>query len=511
MKSDIQRLPAMITAAYPLCWLQTVEEQRARRAIASISRAASHDLYYWTCTEGLINVTADNVSEVPETKSALAVLKRIRDITKPSIFVLCDYRHYIKDPTIARTVRDLIRHLKECPSMILFVGPSLESPPELDHEITQVELPLPSLKELRKILNIFDSDSNPIIKNLGEEVVDELCKAARGLTSDEAETSFALAISEEDLTPDNIWRNKARVVSRDELTFIEDAVTADQIGGLDELKNWLKTRSKGFSDAAREYGLPTPKGVLIAGIPGTGKSLTAKAASSILGCPTLRLSLGACMRSLVGESEAALRGAIKRAESIAPCVLWIDEIEKAFAGMKGSGASDGGLFKRMSGDFLTWLQDHTSQVFVVATANDIASLPGELSRRGRFDQLFFVDLPDEDERAAIYQIHVQKKSRKNSMKLPEFKALAQLTNGFTGAEIEQTVIDGMFISFADGGRKLEPSDIIEAIHKTVPSSETYKTQIDELKAWAKGRALMANTPKKGQEPVRTITKRKVPN
>jgi hypothetical protein len=314
----------MITAAYPLCWLQTFEEARSRRAIARIARDSEHDLYTWACTTGLEKISPSktvegktilgDISPISETNHPVKVLQKIREISAPSIFVLFDFRHYTNDAVVMRAIRDIVPRLKSRPSMILFVGPTLPLPPELEHEVAQVELPLPDLKELRKILLLFNDKA---VTDLDEPSVEEICKAARGLTSDEAETSFALAISEGDLTPDNIWSNKARVVSSDALTFIEAGVTSDQIGGLDALKEWLTLRGGGFSDKACEYGLPTPRGVLIAGIPGTGKSLTAKAASSILNCPTLRLSIGACMRSLVGESEAALRGAIKRAESIA--------------------------------------------------------------------------------------------------------------------------------------------------------------------------------------------------
>ncbi|MBT3381906.1 MAG: AAA family ATPase, partial [Lentisphaerae bacterium] len=261
-------------------------------------------------------------------------------------------------------------------------------------------------------------------------------------------------------------------------------------GGLDLLKAWLNQRHSAFGAAAAEYGLPSPKGLMIIGIPGTGKSLTAKATAGVFELPLLKLDAGRLYGSLVGQSESNLRSAIQTVEAIAPCVLWIDEIEKAFSGSKSSGSTDGGTASRVFGTFLSWMQDKTAPVFVVATANDVAQLPPELLRKGRFDEIFFVDLPDVDERSAIWGIQVRKYGRD-----PEPLDLGNLatgSDGFTGSEIEQAFVDALYTAFA-GGREPTGEDVTEALSSTVPLSRLMADQLDGLRRWAQGRTRPATT------------------
>jgi len=331
---------------------------------------------------------------------------------------------------------------------------------------------------------------------VNDQQAEAAAEAARGLTTVEAEDIMALSlVTERTLDPTMIAREKAVAIGRDGiLELVEPTETADDVGGLDNLKGWLTKRRNAFGKEAREYGLPNPKGVLILGIPGTGKSLTAKVASSILGRPILRLDAGRLFAGIVGESEANLRRAVRTAEAIAPCILWIDEIEKGMSGARSSGSSDGGTSARVFGSFLSWMQEKTSPVFVIATANDIGQLPPELLRKGRFDELFFVDLPDDNERDAIWRIHINRRGREADTF--DIHAFVQLSEGFTGSEIQQAVTDAMFDCF-DLGKELDTGSIVRAIDGTVPLSITMAEQIKHLRQWAGNRARRASSRNSG--------------
>ncbi|OYT75045.1 MAG: ATPase, partial [Armatimonadetes bacterium JP3_11] len=262
-------------------------------------------------------------------------------------------------------------------------------------------------------------------------------------------------------------------------------------GGLDLLKEWLRKRRASLSREAREFGLPAPKGVLLLGVQGTGKSLSAKAIANLWGLPMLRLDVGRVFGSLVGASEANMRAAIRTAEAVAPCILWIDELEKGFAGVQGSGVSDSGTTARVFATFLTWMQDKRAPVFVVATANDVSQLPPELLRKGRFDEIFFIDLPTLPEREQIFAIHLRKRKRDPAQY--DLKTLARATEGFSGAEIEQVVIAGLFTAF-DAGRELTTEDMLDEVRHTVPLSVMMREEIEELRTWAQLRTRPASSP-----------------
>jgi SpoVK/Ycf46/Vps4 family AAA+-type ATPase len=330
---------------------------------------------------------------------------------------------------------------------------------------------------------------------------DMLLDAACGLTSIEAENAFALSVVERSqLCPQVVAREKASEVKKGGLLEVcAQPATLDEIGGLELLKGWLLKRRDAFGHEAKVYGLPAPKGLLIVGIPGTGKSLTAKATASVFQRPLLKLDAGRLFAGLVGQSEANLRTVIATVEAIAPCVLWIDELEKGFSGSRSSGATDGGTSARVFGSFLSWLQDRKAPVFVVATANDVTQLPPELLRKGRFDELFFVDLPNQQEREAIWRIQVSKYGR-----APENFDLAQLakaTEGLTGSEIEQLFIDALHEAFSE---RREPTDLSIAMLLTdlVPLSKLMTEQVDGLRKWARGRArraTLAESEKQGRK------------
>jgi SpoVK/Ycf46/Vps4 family AAA+-type ATPase len=331
---------------------------------------------------------------------------------------------------------------------------------------------------------------------LSTEAREKLLKAALGLTRDEAQKVYRKAfvtagrLTEQEV--DIVLSEKKQLIRRNGiLEYIEEDETLDSVGGLDELKHWLHQRSNAFTERAREYGLPQPKGMLILGVPGCGKSLIAKTTARLWGLPLLRLDLGRVYDgSTVGKSEANLRGALKTAESISPAILFIDELDKAFAGSSGSADSDGGTSSRIFGSFLTWMQEKTSPVFVMATANRVEKLPGEFLRKGRFDEIFFVDLPSVEERQDIFRIHLTKRQR--DLARFDLEQLARSCDGFSGAEIEQAIIAAMYEAFAQD-REFTQLDIIASVKSTMPLSKTMTEQVSALRDWARQRARPAAT------------------
>jgi SpoVK/Ycf46/Vps4 family AAA+-type ATPase len=366
----------------------------------------------------------------------------------------------------------------------------------LEREMVVLDYSLPDRDQLGVVLDgICDSAK---LKKLKDDDRDLVLDSASGLTSTEAENAFALSVVEaKKIDPGIVAREKAATVKKNGvLEIVTVKETLDSIGGLDVLKGWLVQRKDAFSARAREYGLPSPKGLLIVGIPGTGKSLTAKATARILGRPLIKLDAGRLFGGLVGQSEGNLRAALATAEAIAPCVLWIDEIEKGFSGSKSSGSTDGGTSARVFGGFISWMQERTKPVFVVATANDVTALPLEFLRKGRWDDLFFVDLPNQEEREAIWRIQVLRHGRDWSHY--DTVALAKASDGYTGAEIEQAVIDALYAGFA-AGREPSMPDILKAVADTVPLSKLMGEQIAGLRKWAVGRCRMATAPAKEEK------------
>ncbi|MGL6282671.1 MAG: stress-responsive protein Ycf46, partial [Microcoleaceae cyanobacterium] len=352
----------------------------------------------------------------------------------------------------------------------------------------------PDMKEMGLVLGKHLEKAKG--RRLTADTKEKLIKAALGLTKDEAEKVYRKAqvtsgrLTEEEV--EIVLSEKKQIIRRNGiLEYIEEDETIDAVGGLEELKNWLKQRSNAFTERAREYGLPQPKGMLILGIPGCGKSLIAKTTSRLWGLPLIRLDMGRVYDgSMVGRSEANLRNALKTVESISPAILFIDELDKAFAGSGGSADSDGGTSSRIFGSFLTWMQEKTSPVFVMATANRIERLPGEFLRKGRFDELFFVDLPNKEERKDIFYIHLSK--RRREIDRFDLEQLAVVSEGFSGAEIEQAVIAAMYEAFAQD-REFTQLDIIAAIKSTLPLSKTMTEQVTALRDWARQRARPAAT------------------
>ncbi|WP_309730945.1 AAA family ATPase [Chamaesiphon sp. OTE_75_metabat_556] len=485
-----EELNILIQAQYPLIYLVTAEEDRAEKEVAKISQMKQQPrkLYVWTLTHGMVEHGQARTTQ-HNTISPEAAIEWTTRHKEPAIFIFKDLHPFKDSAAVTRWLRDAIASFQGTQKTIILMSPVQQVPIELEKEVVVIDFAMPDLAELDRVLtHQLDSTRQNRLTNEGRE---KLLKASLGLTKDEAEKVYRKAyvkrgkITEAEV--DVILSEKKQLIRRNGiLEFIEEDETIDSVGGLDELKGWLVQRSGAFTERARSYGLPQPKGMLILGVPGCGKSLIAKTTSRLWGLPLLRLDMGRVYDgSMVGRSEANLRGALKTAESISPAILFIDELDKAFAGTAGSGDSDGGTSSRIFGSFLTWMQEKTSPIFVMATANRVERLPGEFLRKGRFDEIFFVDLPTQSEREAVFSIHLSK--RKRDLERFDLSQLAKVADGFSGAEIEQALIAAMYDAFAQN-REFTQLDIIAAIKATLPLSRTMTEQVTALRDWARQRA-----------------------
>lgn len=486
-------LQTYLRAGYPGLAVISSEEARAEAEIASTCASLKRHLHAWSSTEGLVDVKEGRVTACPDPLEALQLLDGMFASTSPRhVVLLRDLQLHMEqtDPMLVRRLKDTLRIAKANGHALILLGCRLKLPPELDHEITHVDFTLPGIPQLGTVLDGIVKSAK--LKNLPETNREAALQSALGLTTTEAENAFALSVVEtQGIDPKIVAREKARTLKKNGLVEVVEATTSlADIGGLGLLKDWLMRRASAFSASAKTYGLPAPKGLLIVGIPGTGKSLTAKATAGAFALPLLRLDMGRVFGGIVGQSEANLRAVIQTAEAIAPCVLWIDEIEKGFSGSQSSGSTDGGTSSRVFGSFLSWMQEKEKPVFVVATANDVSKLPPEFLRKGRFDEMFFVDLPDAMERAQIWDIVIARHGRKPTDY--DTVVLSRACEQFTGAEIEAVFIDALHEAFAEG-REPSAKDIVEAMTHTVPLAQLMDGKIAALRHWAKGRAREAAT------------------
>ncbi|GAP98156.1 stress-responsive protein Ycf46 [Leptolyngbya sp. NIES-2104] len=485
-----EELNILLQAQYPLIYLVTSEEERAEQAISILAQTKPPKrLYLWTVTHGIVEYGQPRSVTQHNTVSPEAAIEWVMRQREPGIFVFKDLHPFIDSPAVTRWLRDAIASFKGTQKAIVLMSPMQNIPIELEKEVVVIDFPLPNMTELNQVLTAqLDLVRT---RRITTETREKLLKAALGLTRDEAEKVYRKAqvtagrLTEEEV--DIVLSEKKQLIRRNGiLEYIEEDETIDSVGGLDELKHWLRQRSDAFTERAREYGLPQPKGMLILGVPGCGKSLIAKTTSRLWGLPLLRLDMGRVYDgSMVGRSEANLRNALKTAESISPAILFIDEMDKAFAGTTGSADSDGGTSSRIFGSFLTWMQEKTSPVFVMATANRVERLPGEFLRKGRFDEIFFVDLPNAEERKEIFRIHLAK--RRREIERFDLDQLANVCDGFSGAEIEQALVAAMYEAFAQD-REFTQLDIIAASRATLPLSKTMTEQVTALRDWARQRA-----------------------
>jgi SpoVK/Ycf46/Vps4 family AAA+-type ATPase len=493
-----EELSTLIKAQYPLIYLVTSEEERAEQAVSTIinysDRKNGKQIFLWTVTRGLYDLADPNHQSVQRnTVSPEAAIDWVIRHKEAGIYIFKDLHPYLDSPPVTRSLRDAIASFKGTDKIIILMSPYQQIPLELEKDLVVLDFPLPQASELDQVLDKAVKKSKN--KHLQSEGREKLLRAALGLTIDEAEKVYRKALVKAGkLTEDEVeivLSEKKQLIRRNGiLDYMEEDETIRGVGGLEELKRWLTQRTQAFSDKARAYGLPQPKGMLILGVPGCGKSLIAKTTSKLWGLPLLRLDMGRVYDgSTVGKSEANLRSALKTAESISPAILFIDELDKAFAGGAGSADSDGGTSSRIFGSFLTWMQEKTSPVFVMATANRLEKLPSEFLRKGRFDEIFFVDLPSSEEREAIFKIHLKK--RRSDINRFDIRELANISEGFSGAEIEQAIIAAMYEAFAQD-REFTQLEIIAAIKSTLPLSRTMIEQVTALRDWARQRARPAS-------------------
>lgn len=524
-----KHLSDLCRARFPMIYLPTWEEERALKTLFRIGKdtafiKTARVIFIWRITAGIELI--ENESEIStggkiekDTLDPLKALEFIQKYDKPALLVLLDFHVYFDnrkpESKVIRKIRDTVNMLKGgmVPKNVILLSPRLILPNELQKDITIVDFDLPDYRDIKQSLKriINDNRGNTKIRfDLDENSSEELARAAQGLTLQEAENAFARAIVERGCldkdSRDIIVEEKRQIIKKTGvLEYIQSDLNLDDVGGLGNLKKWLLKRNNSWQARAAKYSLPAPKGVLITGVPGCGKSLTAKAISAMWKLPLLRMDVGKIFSGIVGSSEENMRNAIKTAEAAAPSILWIDEIEKGFSGVSGSG--DSGTSTRVFGTFLTWMQEKKNPVFVVATANNIHALPSEMMRKGRFDEIFFVDLPTTSERKAIFKVHLMRRLKdadvKGSFEWSEdaLEHLAAETEGFVGAEIENAVISGLFEAFCDN-RAIRMEDFDKAIANTVPLVVTQAEQISAIRAWANVRAVAATAPEDRQDYVK---------
>lgn len=500
----------LFRARQTLLWVVSREELRVERAIAEAAAAAKFLTVLWDCSSGTTDPAGRPVADGRRLADPEQAVAACAQYTQRSVWVFRDLTPWLGSPTTVRALKNAARDLQTAKigqeRTIVVLSSSSEVPESLRGMAHVIEWPLPDRAEVGKILDtilraniealrsrpdaadrvaVLEADSTNGRRELAID-------AAVGLTASEIGDCYARSlVAHQRIDPDVVRKDKASVISASKVLewYEPDPRGLDAIGGLELLKDWLRARRSAFGPAARAFGLPAPKGLLLVGVPGCGKSLTAKAIATAWEMPLLRLDLGGLRSKYVGESEGNIRRALRTAESVAPCVLWLDEIEKAIT---TGPAGDGGVSADALGTILTWLQERAGSVFCVATSNDVSGLPPELLRKGRFDDIFWVDLPTHDERAAVLVAALRAHGRNSGgIALDD---IAERTRGFTGAELAALVPDALFRAFADGSRALVTEDLTSSAELVVPLSKTAAEKIDRLREWANGRARPASAP-----------------
>lgn len=501
-------IETLIRARYPILYLITSEEMRVQNILVEIAAKRQKKVYEWTYSSGIVPAGASVQSQKnrnASTKDPLAALDLVIDQIEPAIFLFKDFHPFLtrNNFAIIRRLKDIALHLKNSYKTIVLISPVMEIPPELDKEITVLNFPQPTKEDLSALLDKIIEDVRELKQvevQLDDEGRDRLLQAALGLTLGEAENVFAkIIVKDQRLSADyvnEVFAEKQQIIRKSGLLeYYAANEDFTSVGGLAVLKDWLKKRAVAFTADAHAFGLPSPKGILLLGVQGCGKSLCAKAVSRLWQLPLLRFDMGRMFGSLVGSSEENVRRAITVAESIAPAVLWVDEIDKAFVGSQSSGVTDGGTTARVFGTFLTWLSEKNAPVFVVATANDVSQLPPELLRKGRLDEIFYVDLPAPEERTEIFRIHLAKRHRNPDSF--DLAALLAASQDFSGAEIEEAIISALYDAFY-AKEELTTAHVVGALSQTVPLAKTMSEKIDAQRKWAQGRARNASIPRSSE-------------
>ena len=474
-------LDLYIMSSYPILYVPTYEEERVEELIRQVAKNGKlpRAVHFWNFVSGYEdsgNARANPLQALEEVDSARE--------DSPAVFVLRDFHRFLDDAAIARQLRNLARKLRSTRKTLIITSPTLHIPPDLQEDVTVLDLLPPMYDEIGQELEHLLEGVRVQIEQGGREA---LIKACQGLTMSRIRLVIAKAIAsfgqlDERSIPLVLEEKKQHIRRTEVLEFWPATESLDDVGGLDILKRWLEQRSAAFGAEAREYGLPNPKGILLVGIQGTGKSLSAKATASLWQLPLLRLDIGRLMGGLVGQSEAKTREMIQLAEAMAPCVLFLDELDKGFAGLGSGYVGDSGTSARVFSTLLTWMEEKTAPVFIAATANSIDTLPPEVMRKGRFDEIFFIDLPSDRERREIFQVHLGR-MRPQTLRNYDLAALAYQSEGFSGAEIEQVIIEAMHMAF-DERREFATDDIVRAMSEIVPLSRTAAEQIERIQSWA---------------------------
>lgn len=515
-----------IKAGYPALYLQTHEEERAISYIEAAAKETQRQVYSWLLNQGITNRTGSKTNKLTDSEQPDQALDQAGKLPQPSILILRHYHHFLESPAAQALLADLIPKYKATRRMLIFLSPILKIPPELEKMLSLVEMPLPTVEELITIVDSFASN----VTKPTEDERKKLAENARGLTRDEAENAIALAAIRPNINkakgdkmiwdPEVVKHEKCETVKKSGFLTYYPATDADalnQIGGLGFFKEWVQRRATIFKnwDEAMKFRCDIPKGVAMLGVPGTGKSLGAHATAAAFGLPLIRVDMGAIFGGIVGQSEANARNVIKFLEAVAPCIGWLDEVEKGFAGSSG-GQLDSGVGARVLGTFLTWMNDKMSPVFIYATANNVRTLPPELLRKGRFDELFYVSLPNLKEREEIFKIHISKRGRAAKIgKTLDLKQLAAQTEGFSGAEIEAVVreaIDEVFYVRKQGNegdeskKDLNMFDLQQSVMGIIPLAKLMKDELADLDKWREGRTRPANYPDEviGKNPERQV-------
>ena len=485
-------LTLLLKARYPVIFINTIEEDRVEYVIRKyIKTSLNRSIYSWDFVDGYTNNPNNEGFAKRNPLQALELVERLTSET-PAIFLLKDFNQFLSDISISRKLKNLGRILKLQPKTIIIIGSDFNIPKELQDLITVMQFQLPVETEIsQELTRLIDS----LNINIDSQLFENLTQACQGLSLERIRRVLSKIIATHKTIDENsisiLLSEKKQIIGQTEILeywSVNEKIT--NIGGVENLKEWLKKRKTSFSIQASNYGLPTPRGLLLVGIQGTGKSLTAKAIATEWQLPLLKLDVGKLFGGIVGESESRLRQMIEVAETLAPCILWIDEIDKAFSNSESKG--DSGTSNRVLATFISWLSEKTKPVFVVATANNIDLLPLEIIRKGRFDEIFFLDLPQKDERKQIFKIHIQE-FRPNSWDSFDYEKLAQLSESFSGAEIKQSIIEGMYHAFYEQ-REFETNDICLALNQLIPLAELESNQTVKLQNWASsGRIRLASS------------------
>ena len=497
MQSDLtNELMLLIRSRHPIVSIETADETRAVELVTRVARDMGRPLFDWSVTTGLRRRLPQEGGRIAKTESPGHALAFVHDATQSALYVFRDLGRHLKDAALIRRLRDIQSVFKTHRSTLILIDVGEALPPELRRLAVPFDVKWPDAEELMAVVRATLQEARVLDRahvKISRRQLERLVQGLRGLTRSEAARAVAAAVYDDNvLNSDDLPRiveaKRKTLASHGILESVPVDVSPEDLGGLEGLKQWVKRRRDGFSRKAREFGLPPPRGILLLGVQGCGKSLCAKIVAAFWNLPLLRMDPGVLYQKWVGETEARLRRALSQAETMAPVVLWIDEIEKTFASVSGASA-DGGLSQRIFGTLLSWMQEHRQTVFIVATANDVSRLPPELMRKGRFDEVFFVDLPDEAARAVIFGIHLRKRNRDAGAF--DLDRLAAASAGFSGAEIEQAIVAALYGAFSDGA-EIDDDRLEAELKATRPLSVLMAERLAELREWARDRCVSAD-------------------